>query len=644
VNRSAQHYYNSGSPGSPRLFNWCDAGVKIYCAPEITRIYALNISGAFNLTSGFLAPHRYIGTTYTLNDDLSLVRGEHQFSLGVAARHGRDDSLSTFVSPTQFTFNGGAIGLGLADFLLGRPSFFYTGNTNGHNARGTSLAMYAADSWKVRPRLTLNYGVRWEPYLPQASDFVFNFDYDRFRQGIKSTVFLNAPAGLYYPGDPGFPKNGVYAKWLHFAPRTGFAWDVNGDGRMSVRGSYAFGYVYPPGDFRETYSGASPWGDRISFASPVGGLDDPWKDVPGGNIFPVTLDKNAPFPAYGLFYSQPYDMKSPYSQSWNLSVQRQIGNAWVASAAYTGSNMRHLWGNRAINPAVYIPGGACTLNGVQYNPCSSLTNTDQRRLFSLERPGDGAKMSYVTMGDDGGVQNYSGMLLSVERRAARGITAGANYTWSHCIGTYATLYGAMAIAPGDTFLDTSNRDRGNCDSDRRQVLNLTSVGETPQFANPTVRILASGWRLSGIYRISTGSPLNILAGSDRALNGLGTTSGGAPTQRGSQVKGDPFGTRSGDPLSNYLNPSSFGLPDIGTLGNIGRNSILGPKTWSFDVALSRVFRFRENKRIEFRAEAYNLTNSFRPGNPNTTVTNNTFGVIRTSSDPRIMQYALKYVF
>ena len=118
---------------------------------------------------------------------------------------------------------------------------------------------------------------------------------------------------------------------------------------------------------------------------------------------------------------------------------------------------------------------------------------------------------------------------------------------------------------------------------------------------------------------------------------------GTGLQRVNQILGTPYGNGSG-PLSNFPNPSAFAQPDLGTFGNIGRNSFQGPGTWSFDVALSRSFSFRESPRLEFRAEAFNVTNSFRPGNPNQVLSNNTFSVIRTSLDPRIMQFALKYAF
>jgi hypothetical protein len=578
-------------------------------------------------------------TAYSANDDVSLVRGSHQFSFGVSAMHGRDNNFSNFSSVTQSSFNGSNTGLGLADFMLGNVSSMTLARSNPHHVNGTTIAVYGTDTWKVTPRLSLNYGVRWDPFIPQTAEAIFNFDHDRFIKGITSTVYVNAPAGLYFKGDPGFPDKGVNAHWLQFAPRLGLAWDVSGDGRTSVRASYTYGYVYVPGDFRETYSGAAPWGGRAILSSPPGGLADPWKDIPGGNIFPYVIDKNVPFPPYGAFYTQRYDLKTPQNQAWNFSIQRQLTAGWLVSTSYMGSGMRHMWGNRSINPAVYFPAASCTLNGVAYTPCSSLNNTDARRLFSLERPGDGQKYGFVADADDGGTQAYHGLLLSVERRAAEGVTVNANYTWSHCIGDYANQYSPMSDHPNNTYSNPNDRraDRGSCDSDRRHIFNLTAVAETQTFANPTLKLLATGWRLSGIYKQSAGSPLNITAGSDRALTGI-------TTQRANQLLDNPFGDKSAGPLSNYLNPAAFAVPATATVGNIGRNSIQGPRTWAFDLALSRVFRFRETQRMEFRAEAYNVTNSFRPGNPSTNVNGNTFGVIRTSGDPRIMQFALKYVF
>ena len=637
VNRGANHLQQSP------YFNWCELGVAMTCyVPK--NVGSTSVAGGWSIGTSFAPGHYYINNSYSANDDVSWIQGSHQIGFGGSLLHGRQNNFAYFAALGQFTFSGQTTGLGMGDFLLGRPSRFFHGAPNAHVARATYAALYATDTWKISPKVTLNYGVRWDPYLPQRTGTApfwaaMNFDYNRFKQGTKSSVFVNAPAGMYFDGDPGFPaKTGVDKQWLQFAPRLGLAWNPSGDGRTSIRASYSYGYAYVPGDFRETYSGMPPWGNRVTLTSIPGGLDSPWAGIAGGNPFPYVLDKNVQFAPVGFSYTQNYDSKTPTSQSWNLTVQREVASNWLASVGYIGTAMRHLWGSTQINPAIYMPGASCVINGVTYTPCSSTANTDQRRRFTLERPADGALMGFVAHGDDGGKQGYHGMLLSIERRAARGVTVNANYTYSHCMGPLASVYNPMGANANVTYTDPNNRDfdQGNCESDRRQVLNLTSVAQTPQFANPTMRMLATGWRLSGLYRWSSGAPLNITSGQDRALSGIND-------QRANQIVGNPQTGNSG-PLAFYLNPAAFTLPDLGTLGNVGRNSIQGPAVWSFDVALSRAFNVHENQRIEFRAEAFNVTNSFRPGLPATALSNNTFGQIRTSLDPRIMQFALKYVF
>jgi hypothetical protein len=166
------------------------------------------------------------------------------------------------------------------------------------------------------------------------------------------------------------------------------------------------------------------------------------------------------------------------------------------------------------------------------------------------------------------------------------------------------------------------------------VFNLTAVAETPQFSNRKLQMLASGWRLSPIVRISSGVYLTITTSSDIALSGI-------TNQRASQVLPNVYGDGS---ITRYLNPAAFALPAMGSLSNMGAGSVLGPGTWQFDAAVSRTFRLGEVRRVEFRAEAFNLTNSFRMSPPTTNFNSNIFGQVTSALDPRIMQFALKYVF
>ena len=238
--------------------------------------------------------------------------------------------------------------------------------------------------------------------------------------------------------------------------------------------------------------------------------------------------------------------------------------------------------------------------------------------------------------DTGGTGSYNGMILSVQRRATRGVTVSANYTWSHCITDPAGETVVIGTSSNTGWINRS-LERGNCAlaaTDRRHVFNLSGVASTPQFSNGRLRAVASGWRFSPIFKILTGRYLNITTSQDRALDAT-------PNQKVNQVLPNPFGDKS---ISNYLNPAAFTVPALGTLGAIGRNSIVGPGTWQFDAALSRTFQIREAQKLEFRAEAFNVTNSFKMTNPTTNLSSNLFGQVTSARDPRIMQFALKYFF
>src|SRR5262249_36050772 len=163
-------------------------------------------------------------------------------------------------------------------------------------------------------------------------------------------------AGFTYIGDAGFiDKSGIEKRWGQFAPRVGLAWDVNGDGRTSVRASYAYGYDFVSALWREDYSAAAPWTNFMT----VNGipLDDPCRDFPGGNPFPATLGPDARFVPYTSLQTTPRNLRTPSTSSWNLSIQRQVAADWLVSASYIGTQASHIWTQQPFNPAIYIAGG-----------------------------------------------------------------------------------------------------------------------------------------------------------------------------------------------------------------------------------------------------------------------------------------------
>ena len=654
--RVSYNRMTSKVPGPENLFSACDIGVKMYCG-DFPNSISTTITGAFNLGARFVPTSNagggdhWIGNSFQFSDDVTVVRGDHQLGFGGSLMRGRHETFSRWWSVGLMNFNGQATGLGLADFLTGQMSGLTTAAPGIHQLRQFQVALNARDVWQVQRRVTLNYGVRWEPYLPQSitNGHVYTFDYAKFQQGVKSTVFRNAPAGIAYLGDPGFPggDTGINRRWANFSPRLGLAWDVNGDGRTSVRASWAYQHDYVGALWREDYSVAAPW---VNYMTVNGvSLDNPWGSFPGGNPFPTTVSPDVRFVPYTSFQVIPPDVQTPTTSSWNLTFQRQFGSNFAASASYIATRASHIWAQRAANPGIFIPGGPCTLQGVVYNPCSSTSNINQRRLLSLENPAEGQYIGALGVLDDHATQNYNGLLITGQRRVSNGVTVQANYTLSHCVGDYADLTSQGPDA-NETYThpDDLKADRGDCNTDRRHVFNLTAVAETPQFSNNTARLLASGWRVSPIYRRASGTPMTVISGTDRALSGINN-------QRPNQVLDNPYGDKSGKPNTNWLNPAAFALPPLGELGNVARNSVVTPPTWSFDMALSRVFGLANANKIEARIEIYNVTNAFRPsmgvaqsvGGVNLftqSLNSNTFGQIRDSLDPRILQFAIKYMF
>jgi hypothetical protein len=528
------------------------------------------------------------------------------------------------------------------------------------------FGLYAQDTWRLSSKLTMNYGVRWEPWFPQQhqQSQIYNFDINRFQAGQRSTVFPQAPAGLSYPGDEGFPtKAGMYTEWLNLQPRVGLSWDPKGDGRTSVRAGYGMNSNFIAGEFYFDAAQAPPFGleQRLINLGPRS-LDDPWRAAGRANPYPLPAGGVQEFPPYALLIEVPYDLETTRVHSWNLGVQQQIGENMGVSASYLGNYLMNVWGDVTGNPGTLPAGLAsptspCTLRdptapgGTRTFPNCSAAPIDVRREITQANPAVGQYIGYLDWVTDAGWQKYHGMLLSFQRRSANGITTNANYTLSTCRGLISQGGGPLNVGTGymlpvslinppanaDALFDA---DEGPCSNSPRHIFNLTASVETPQFSNTATRLIASGWRLSGIFRAQSGNALNITTGADRALTGM-------QNQRPNQVLDNPYGDKS---LNNWFNPAAFAQPALGTHGNAGRNAYEGPGTRVVDLSLVRSFRLLATHRIEARVEAFNALNWTRlglgtnMGDPIINFSSATFGRILSSGDPRIMQFALKYAF
>src|SRR6185436_19833445 len=434
-------------------------------------------------------------------------------------------------------------GLVLGDFMMGLPTSFNQGTTYGFYTRQFYDSLYVQDSWKVHPRLTLNYGLRWEPYLSPYNNDGENehFDVDAFRQGIKSKVFANAPAGLFFPGDPQYTSGKYFngPRWAKFYPRVGLAFDPEGKGRMTIRAAYG---MY--GDRAMMLAGtqvyfSAPFGNLLSNSG--ANLTDPWVAA-GGNPMPRlsalqgigVYDKNIPFYNNGNFVTTKMNDVDPvYMNQWNLNIQRQFGQNWLVTANYVGNNTIHMITAQNINAAQYFPnqtftGAAgniptCTLpNGVVITgtagttQCSTVQNQQSRRLLNFVNPNESRFYASVGQLDDGGTSSYEALNISVQKRLSSGLSGQANYTWSHCISD---VYADHPTANGVSVPGNRGQYRGNCSGiDRRQLFGMSVVATTPKFSNRTLKLLASDWQFAPILSIASAQFFSVWAGSDVALS------------------------------------------------------------------------------------------------------------------------------
>ena len=445
----------------------------------------------------------------------------------------------------------------------------------------------------------------------------------------KTSLYNNAPPGLFYPGDPGIPRSYTYTKLAEFGPRVGVVWDPTGSGRQVIRAGFGVFYDTIPTAYFEDQTQGAPWGSVVNLDSPGGGLSNPWLGYPGGNPFPLPFPpgKNAVFPSESSFYDYPLNSRPMYVDQWNLGYQFQLTNNWLIAADYVGNKTTHIWTGEDINPAVFIP-GMC--NG---SPCSTGNNENQRRVLSLINPVAGMALSDIYHLDAGSNGEYEGLLLKLQHRFSNHYTILGNYTWSHCISE-TDFQGDMG-GPYTQNPFNRNADRGNCGFDIRQIFNLTFIVQAPKFSNPWANRLLSDWQLSPIVSVHTGTWFYALDGVDNCLCGVFLDR--------PNVSGDPY-VKSTTGALQWLNASAFSLAAPGAFGNSGRDSLLAPGYVDVDAAVSRYFNITERQRVELRFEFFNLMNHVNFSAPDNFATDATFGQILSDVSPRILQFALKYTF
>ena len=536
---------------------------------------------------------------------------------------------------------------------------------------------------------------------------VVNISLANIINNVHSVKFPAAPAGYLFPGDPGGPQGDKLTpnsldKW---SPRIGVAWDPKGDGRMAVRAGFGIFYDFPNFSY-DQFGFEEPWGGAVTV--PANGctttcLTNPWANFSffdqsgalhsGENPFPQFVGTGPANSAYlpgSLVFSYPQKIKPTYVMQYNLSVEKQVGASWLLSVTYLGSQQRHLWGNNEANPGMqgacppaypFPSGVACVADGgnVPPGPCPSFlppfvcsgfgapfTLANNRLFQHYGTQCGGAPFFTSCYGEtlvleEQGTGNYNGLLLSAQHRFANHFTSTTNFTWSHCISdNYTTTLGFFLAAEAMPY--NRHYDRGNCPAaDTHAIFNESLVAETPKFSNRAVDMIAGHWRFALSTIVQSGTDVSPILILDFSGSGNGLTQ--RPNLVGDPDKGGPVAANPGcvapatvHNRAHWWNPCAFEAPAPYTFGNLKNNSLFGPGSIRVNTALSRLFPITERQQIEFRWEVFNLPNHANLYPPQGAFVAPTFGqptpastaglgaLNQTVNDPRIMQFALKYVF
>ena len=589
-------------------------------------------NGGFNVGCGTCALGIFNITSYQLADDVDILRGKHQIAFGVDLLRTRDIQNNHYQDDGVFNFSGQYSNDPLLDFLAGKMNSFSQSGPQLNDLFQNVVGFYVQDTYHATPKLVINGGLRWEPMLPLHDRFNRGSTFSRaaFDANQVSQVFVNAPAGSLFYGDPGIPNSFTARKLANFSPRLGIVYNPDGNGKTTLRvgGGILYDSVATFIPYRMVAQNP-PFGPQVTNTNGPYQFSNPWSTVPGGNPFPLPAPaKNVIFsPANAEVFLPPH-IQPPNVAQWNASVQHRFGNDWVFSISYLGNKTSHLWIGNETNPAVYIPG----LCGGK--ACSSTGNTQSRRVLSLANPTAGQYYSQMVIADDGINANYNGMLTSIEHRFAHNYTLLANYTWSKCLGIapVTSLGGGVVQDPNNV-----RGDYGPCNYDAPHLFNASMVIATRYGGAGLMSHLLSSWQIAPLVRYQSGLPVSPVTGKDNSLTGVNNDRPNVVSS--TQYTDAPHGL-----FYQYINPQLYVPNAIGSYGNAGHNSLRGPGFFDVDLAVSRAFKIYERLTLDVRAEAFNLFNHPNFMAPNANVSSSSFGQITTAFDPRILQAAVKVVF
>jgi|ERR1035437_1285702 hypothetical protein len=579
-------------------------------------------------------------------DSMSWIHGRHTMKWGYELYRVAFTLRTNTTRDVSFT--GAATGNGMGDFLLG---YFDTMNIYyGHPDSKPFVwkhHFYWQDEFKINPRFTLTYGVRYEPY--------FAWDQRAYRKpyvdighfDVSSTVSPHALPGVLFVGDPGMPSNGKpgYNDLNNFAPRIGFAWDVLGNGKTSIRGGY--GVFFSQLAALVVHQAEAPYAGLDVLVQ--GNLSDPYGSLNrtpppaelSGSFNCVSI---AAFPHYQCAFPLPASivsadpgLRTPYGQSMSVSIERQIRPDLAVQVSYAGKYTQKLEGHRMWDAAVYKPD---PLTGA----APSAQNANDRVLYT-ETIGLYTPRCRL-LGNDYRAAYNSGQ-IQIQKRFSHGFSFMGSYAFSKDLDDLVTSNPGNTPGNGSPFNIRYDKGRGNYDITHAVHMSWLWT-QSHKFSQPVVNYLLKGWSIGALHTIQSGAPLNILMGTDVTLDGTGQVLQHAQLATGMTYADITIDHPDRNAFVNkFFNTAAFvpgGKVPLGTLGNMGRNVISGPALNSTDFTLLRDLVVREPVRAQLRGEFFNAFNQVNFSNPTNSSTSASFGRILNAGAGRVIQLALKFIW
>ena len=591
-------------------------------------------------------PYLVIEPTQQFSDAVSWIKGKHTFKFGASIIHRDvnwdqgnnakgyfwidDGNFGAYPAPTSG--HGTFTGYETSELLAGFMGAYSVGAFSGYyQTRSWENGFFGQDDWRVTRRLTLNLGLRYDilSWPKEASNHQSNFD--------------PATGELVEAGTSGFPAALINTPKKDFGPRAGFAYDLRGDGKTVIRGGYGLFYYLDRGgvgnelsnnpDFNGTATYyACPTkttcgsGYRMAFTgAAAAGATDP---TTATGVLPpkIGIAPNAVTTTNNVVY---YPENSPNSriQEWNIQVEQALDNQTSFAVAYVGTKMGNLATTFNANQTVLGTGCTGCPHGTSWFPVGGAINPN----------GVGAINATEMIGSG----NYNSLQTKVTRRLSSGLQFTAAYTWSHTLDNSASAFGTSGgVLDGKNGTPLLSYERGNSDTDQRQLFTLSSLYELPfgrgkMLAHDVPRALdyvIGGWQWNNVVQLAPGTPLDI-SGAPNSPNGRPDYHGGCKTNASWHV---------------WIScPAGAFTAPAGLVGNLPRNAFPGPGTHAWDTSLVKNITIGERVTTQLRAQVYNLTNTPQFQNPDANYNNGDFGQLlnaRIAPSNREFELAVRVSF